>query len=320
MQAGRPLLRTADGSQSGAFAALDWALLSFNSVVWGASFLLIAIGIESLTPGMVAWLRMILGATALAALPASRTPIPRADWGGIAVVAIAGNAGPALLFAVAEQTVESSVAGMLNAAVPLITAAVAFSLGLRSLRSTHVTGLAGGLAGVVLISLPSVTGEGSSPLGIAMVLLAVTGYALMNNVLVPLQHAYGSFSVTMKAQLAGAILLTPVGLWRISDNHWDIEAVIAVVILGVVGTGLARVVMATLVGRVGATRASIVGYLVPVTALALGVAVRSEHVSPLEVIGLAVVLSSAFLVTRSTRLAPRADSRNDRPARRDCAT
>ena len=121
-------------------------MMSFLAVVWGASFLLIAIGLDAFTPGMVAWLRLIVAVLVLSALPAVRRSVDRRDWPAVAVVSIAGNAGPALLFAYAEQTIESSLAGMLNAAVPLATASIAFVLGMRSLRRVHVIGLVLGFA------------------------------------------------------------------------------------------------------------------------------------------------------------------------------
>ncbi len=264
---GNRLIRTAEGTNLTAFHLVDWAMLGFNTVVWGASFLFIAISLEGFTPGMLAWLRLALGVSVLAFFSAARRRIELRDWGAVAIVSIAGNAGPAVLFALAEQTVESSVAGMLNAAVPLATAAIAFALGQRSLRPTHLLGLTGGLAGVVLLSLPSVTGERPALAGVAMVLLAVAGYALTNNVVVPLVHKYGATAVIMQAQLLGVVLLTPYGLRNLDANQPSLAPILALTTLGLLGTGMARVIQARLAGRVGGPRASIVGYLVPVVAL-----------------------------------------------------
>lgn len=278
-------------------------MLGYLALVWGASFLLIAIGLEAFTPGMVAWLRLIVAVVALSAFRAVRTGVDRSDWPAIAVVAVAGNAGPALLFAFAEQTVESSVAGMLNAAVPLATAVIAFSLGIRSLRRVQVAGLLLGLAGVVVLSLPSSTGEGSSPAGVALVLAAVTGYALTGNVVVPLQQKYGALPVIYRAQLLSVALVAPFGLSDLSTNRIETGPLIAVLVLGGLGTGIARVVQATMAGRVGAPRASIIGYLVPIVAVVLGVVFRNETLDLLEAIGFAAVLVSAYLVTRAVRRA-----------------
>lgn len=279
-------------------------MLLFLAVVWGASFLFIAIGLEAFTPGMVAWLRLIIAVAVLSALPSVRRRVDRRDWPAIAIVTVAGNAGPALLFAYAEQTIESSLAGMLNAAVPLATATIAFTLGIRSLRRVHLIGLVLGFAGVVLLSLPSATGSSSETLAVALVLLAVAGYALTGNVLVPLQQKYGALPVIYRAQALGVVLVTPFGLTNLSDNRFELGPFIAVAILGGVGTGVARSVQATIAGRMGAPRASIIGYLVPIVAMVLGVVFRAESLESLELAGFAVVMVSAFLVSRAIRTMP----------------
>ena len=276
----------------------------YLALVWGSSFFLIAVGLEAFTPGMVAWGRLVVAVVALSLIPAARKRIDRSDLPAITIVAIAGNAGPALLFAYAEQTLESSVAGMLNAAVPLATAGIAFTLGIRSLKRRHVVGLALGLVGVIVLSLPSVSGVGGSPGGVLLVLLAVLGYAITGNVLVPLAQKYGALSVILRAQLIGVVAVTPFALVDFSSNRLSLWPVLAVVVLGALGTGVARAVQATMNGRVGAPRAAIIGYLVPIVAIILGVAFRNETLELLELIGLVAVLISAYLVTRAVRSAP----------------
>lgn len=273
----------------------------YLALVWGSSFFLIAVGLEAFTPGMVAWGRLVVAVVALSLIPASRKRIDRSDLPAIAIVAIAGNAGPALLFAFAEQTLESSVAGMLNAAVPLATAAIAFSLGVRSLKRRHVIGLGLGLFGVIMLSLPSMSGVGGSPGGVMLVLLAVLGYAVTGNVLVPLAQKYGALPVILRAQMIGVVAVTPFALVDLSSNQPTLWPVLAVVALGALGTGIARSVQATMNGRVGAPRAAIIGYLVPIVAIILGVAFRNETLELLELIGFVAVLVSAYLVTRAVR-------------------
>ena len=296
-----PLIKTADGSKAGSFGAAEWSMLGFLAVVWGASFLLIAIGLDAFTPGMVAWLRLIVAVLVLSAFPAVRRRVDRSDWPAVAVVCIAGNAGPALLFAYAEQTIESSLAGMLNAAVPLATASIAFLLGIRSLSRIHVVGLVLGFTGVVMLGLPSSTGSDSAVTGVLLVLLAVLGYALTGNVLVPLQQKYGALPVIYRAQALGVLFVAPFGLTDLDANRFALGPFVAVVVLGGVGTGIARSVQATIAGRMGAPRASIIGYLVPIVAMALGVVFRNEVLEVLELAGFGVIMVSAFLVSRAVR-------------------
>ncbi len=291
-------LTTSSGSESGAFKLLDWALVAGVGLIWGSAFLWIAIGLDSLAPGLVAWLRVALGAGALFLLPGARKHIRRADWSAIAVVAVAGNAGPALLFALAEQTLDSAVAGMISSATPVFTLVIALALGNRSVGVGHVVGLVAGFGGVVLMASPSLGGEDASLRGVLYVLLAVCGYGLTGNVIVPLQQRYGGLAVVAHAQALAVVVLLPFGLHGLRSSEFSWGPVVAVVILGVVGTGVGRVLSATLMGRAGAQRGSVATYFVPLVAITLGVLVRDESVYVIQFVGLAVVMAAALLVSR----------------------
>ena len=297
-------LTTGSGSESGPFSLLDWALVGAIALIWGSAFLWIAIGLDSLAPGVVAWLRVALGAGALFLLSGARRHIEREDWGAIAIVAVAGNAAPALLFALAEQTLDSAVAGMISSATPVFVLVIALALGNRSAGVGHVVGLVAGLGGVLLMASPSLGGQDATVQGVLYVVLAICGYGLTSNVIVPLQQRYGGLAVVAHAQALAVVVLLPFGLHGLKSSEFSWGPVLAVVILGVVGTGLSRVLSATLMGRAGAQRGSVATYFVPLVAIALGVLVRDESVFPIQFVGLAVVLVAALLVSR-----PPADER-----------
>ena len=142
-----------------------------------------------------------------------------------------------------------------------------------------------------------------------MVLLAVTGYAIANNLLVPLTHRYGPLPVTMWMLTISAVALLPVGLLGLGDSSFEWLPVVSLVILGVVGTGIARALIVALIGKVGAPRATVTAYFVPITALILGIAVLGERVEPIQILGIAISLSGAYLVSRADRRPQIADSR-----------
>lgn len=292
----RAELAGARGTNEGSFEALDWALLVAVSLIWGSSFLWIAIGVDALAPGTVALMRVGLGSIALFCVPAARRRIARRDWPGVAVVAVAGNAGPALLLAIAETELESAVAGMINSAAPIATLVIAYLLGNRAVSRRHVAGIGLGFVGVVLMALPSVVGADAPVVGVTLVVIVVFGYGLTTNVIVPLQQRYGGLAVVAWAQAAGAVLLAPIGVAGVADSDFAPGPVLAVVFLGVVGTGLARAMSATLFGRTGAQRGSVVTYFVPIVAIVLGVVVRDETVEALQILGLAVVIVAGVLV------------------------
>jgi drug/metabolite transporter (DMT)-like permease len=293
---------TAEGRSAAAFEPFDWALVAVTSAVWGASFLLIAEGLESLEPGLIAFGRLAFGFLALSLIPrARRTKIDPVDRPRLVVLGFVWLAVPMMLFPVAEQWLSSAVAGMLNGAVPLVAAAIA-SLFLRRLPGRNqIAGLLVGFLGVVAISLPSVQAGSRTALGVALVLLAVLSYGFAGNFVVPMQQRYGSLPVVWRAQLAGLVFTAPYALIGVPDSSFAWRPVGAVMVLGALGTGLAFVAAGTLFGRVGATRGSVIGYLIPVVALVLGVLVRDENVAALAVGGLALVLGGAWLTSRAGR-------------------
>src|SRR5688572_31179494 len=103
-------------SQHDAFAAQDWAWLVAVALIWGSSYLLIAFGVEHFQPALVAFLRLSFGVAVLALIPAARRPVPRSECRPIALLGIVWLALPFLLFSIAQQSIDSSLAGMLNAA------------------------------------------------------------------------------------------------------------------------------------------------------------------------------------------------------------
>jgi drug/metabolite transporter (DMT)-like permease len=293
---------TAEGRSSAAFDVVDWTLIAVASAVWGASFLLIAEGLESLEPGVVAFGRLACGFLALSTLPrARRKAIDPVDRPRLVILGLVWLALPMMLFPIAEQWVSSAVAGMLNGAVPLVAAVIASALLRRAPGRNQIAGLIVGFVGVVAISLPSLQGGSRTALGTSLVLLAIVSYGFAGNFVVPLQQRYGSLPVIWRTQMAGLVFTAPYALIGLPNSSFEWKPVAAVVVLGVLGTGLAFAAASTLFGRVGATRGSVIGYVIPVVALVLGVGFRDEHVAALAVAGMLFVLVGAWLTSRAGR-------------------
>jgi drug/metabolite transporter (DMT)-like permease len=133
---------------------------------------------------------------------------------------------------------------------------------------------------------------------LGLVLLATLCYGVATNLVVPLQIRYGS-RVVMGRMLALATIWTlPFGLAGLSDSRFELWQIAAVFVLGLVGTGLAFLLMGSLVGRVGATRAAFITYLIPAVALTLGVIFQDDHVALLALVGVALVIAGALLASR----------------------
>ena len=133
------------------------------------------------------------------------------------------------------------------------------------------------------------------------VLVAIAGYAITANVIGPVVERYGAVEVILRAQLVAVVILTPSGYLALGDSSFSWKSFVAVAILGIFGTGMARSMQAALIARAGAPRASIVGYLVPVVAAVLGVVFLSEGLTVLEVAGLVIISAGAWLGSRRVR-------------------
>lgn len=284
------------------FTSTDWSLFVSVAMIWGASFLFIDIGLDSLPPGVITLMRIGLGALALAVLPlrSQHTKIRPEDRLRIVTLSVVWVAIPFTLFPIAEQHISSAVAGLLNGGTPIFAAIFAMILLRQPTRGAQLAGIAVGFVGVVCVSLPSI-GEGSSEtFGVVLVVLATVCYGYAVTLAGPMQQRYGSVNLMAKVLALATIWTAPYGLWQIGDASWEIGPVVAVAVLGVVGTGFAFALMGTLVGRVGSTRASFITYLIPAIALALGVVFRGDQVFVLELIGVGLVIGGAVLASRRT--------------------
>ena len=292
------LRATAEGTSAEAFAAREWLLVAVIAAIWGSSFLWVDIALESLRPGVIVTVRVALGALTLALVPRARRPVDSADIPRIVVLGLVWVGIPLSLFPIAQQWVDSSVAGMINGAMPLAAAAWAAMLLRRSPGRTQLAGLVIGFAGVLAISWPQLTESRASAAGTGLLVAAVVMYGLAANLAVPLQQRYGALPVILRAQLAALVVVVPYGLWDLPASSFAVGPVLAMVPLGVLGTGLAFVLMATLVGRVGGPRGSVAIYFVPVVAIALGVVVLAEAVAPVALAGTALVIMGAWVTSR----------------------
>jgi len=289
---------TAGGTNVHAYTVGDWGLLAAIALIWGSSFLFMEVGLRSFAPGVVTLARIGLGVATLALFARARAPVEREDWGRIALLGTVWTAIPLTLFPIAQQWIDSSVAGMINGAMPIF--AVAWSTYfLRRLPGwRQLLGIGLGFVGIVLVFVPELQTSSETALGAILALTAVFFYGLATNLAVPLQQKYGSPPVVLRSQLVALVLVTPLGLLQLGESTWSWESALAMVPLGILGTGLAIVLMATLAGRVGAPRASIAIYFLPLVAIALGVLVLGETVAPLALGGVALVIGGAWIASR----------------------
>ncbi|WP_328869894.1 DMT family transporter [Streptomyces sp. NBC_00287] len=289
---------------------LDWRLrFAVLSLIWGFSFLLIKVGTEGYAPFQVTLGRLLFGTAVLAvAMAARRERLPRGarTWGHLTVAALLLNALPFSLFAYAELTIPSTLAGICNATSPLWGMALSM-VALSEDRPTRlrVAGLGVGFLGVL-----TVLGAWQ---GFAGMDARGTGMALLASLCYPIGWIYvrrtlaGSRSSNLSltgAQLLLATLqlavVTP--LFTTAPTDFPLLPLLAVAALGALGTGVAVLLQYGLVAEVGPTTAQMVTYFIPVIATAAGVALLGESLSWSTPVGAVIVLVGAAL----TQIRPRA--------------
>lgn len=270
--------------------------------LWGSGFLWIKIGLEGFSPIQITLMRMALGAAVLVSILRIRglgLPAGWATWGHLAVAALFGNAIPYLLFGIGEETVSSATAGVINASTPLWTVLLTV-LAYRSGRSArqNAWSLALGFAGVLLIFSPWRYGsEIASWGGLACLAAAFSygvSYVYIGRFLARKQ--LGALSMAAGQLIcATAITLAMVPMLGWSSPQWDAAPVLAVIVLGAFGTGIAYVLNYRIITDDGPTAASIVVYLLPVVAVILGMAVLGERPELQAIAGMIIVLAAAKL-------------------------
>lgn len=284
------------------------------ALLWGSGFLWIKLALTGLTPVQLTVIRCALGASVLLVLAvAQRQKLPRdpVTWGHLVVAALFCNAVPFLLFGIGEQTVDSGVAGVLNATTPLWSLLIGLVIGSERgrLTPTRVGGLVLGFAGVLLIFAPWQQ-HGLASWGALALLGAAASYAVAFAYMGRNLVGRGGSMAISAAQLMTATGLSALALPASGPAHPNATALIAVVVLGIFGTGITFVLNYRIIEDEGATSAATVGYLLPVVSVALGAIVLGEPLTPRIIAGMAVVLIGVALtqvaLTRSalTRSAP----------------
>ncbi len=287
-----------EGTNSGAFTGMDWLFLIGPAAIWGSSFALIAVGLDSFPPTVLTFLRLLFGFVAISLVPKARKRIARSDWPRVALVGVFWMAVPLSMFSLAEQWVSSSTAGMINGATP-ITALLVATLALhRRPGRLQLLGILVGFVGIVFVALPDLGKGSDEALGVLLLVIAVSCYGIALNLTVPLQQRYGSLPVFWRAQIVALALTAVPAALHVDESTPQVGAWLALVVLGVLGTGLAFVLAGNLAGRVGGARASIITYLIPPWSIMIGVLFLDETVAVVALVGTAVVLCGAFLATR----------------------
>lgn len=284
------------------------------SAIWGASFLLIRIAVDSFPPAWVALLRLFFGAAFLCAvMVARRRKLPPVRLiVALLLVAFFNNAIPFVLFPLGERAVPSNIAAVLNATTPIWTLLLGMGFLGRKAESGTLPGVILGFLGVVLVVFSHTAAAASSSrrdylLGIAFIAFASAAYAIA--------------TVLAKAKLAGldpiglattqltfaGLMVAPVALLGPHPSAISLPSLLAVIGLGVFGSGLAYLMYYSLLDRVSSTRVVSVTYLGPIWGLFWG-RLAHESINAGAYIGVAIVIGGLVLLSRTSSSSPRPDT------------
>jgi drug/metabolite transporter (DMT)-like permease len=285
-------------------ARRNLAMLVSLALIWGASFMFIKIADRQLAPATLIFGRIGLAALALAVVaPKGTLAALRENALWLVVVGLVNTAIPFWLLSWGETRIQSGLASIIQAAVPIFNAALAF-LFFRELRvtGTRLVGVGVGFVGVALL-------VGAQPQGKLLGALAVVGMALCYGAggLIASRHLREApaHAVALGTSAVAAIAAAPAGIVQAPHSVPSWKTFAAIAVLGIIGTAIAYLLFFAILANAGSGYASLVTYLVPPVALAYGAIFLGERFGATAFVALAIILGGVALGTGGWRVALR---------------
>ena len=279
---------------------LKWVLLIVLALIWGSSFILIKKGLVGLNPFQLGSLRIIFCAIFLLLIGfKSLTKIPQHQWKHIALTALFGTFLPVYLFSVAQTQISSSVSSILNSLTPLNTLLISICVfGLRFKRVQFIGVIIGLLGTAILILNGNHHNVNQNNYYAFLVIAASICYAINVNLikkylsdLTPLSITTGNFSVMLIPALSVLFFTNFSNIVNLKETQ---HAMVFILILAVVGTGIANILFFKLIQLSSPVFASSVTYLIPVVAFFWGM-LDHEMLTSVQFLGAFIILVGVYL-------------------------
>lgn len=302
---------------AGRFTLKGWLLFALMAVLWGIPYLFIKEAVDSYSPAAVVAGRTVIGGLIL--LPfalRSRALRPALRlWPWVLLFAAIEMAGPFLLLSHAEMTLSSGLTGLLVSTVPLVGAVIALIGGDRTvLRPARMIGLFIGFIGVaIVVTGPALASGGASIVAIAEVLVVAVLYATAPFIIARKLADVPSLGVIVVSLFAVGIVYTPIALLTQHEVP-TARSTLSLLLLAVLCTALAFLGFFALIRQVGPVRAPLFTYVNPIVAIALGIIILGEPLTPALVIGFPVVLAGCWLAATGGRMRVKPDLAAATPA------
>lgn len=279
----------------------SWSLFVAVGILWGIPYLLIRVAVRDLSPAMVVFSRVLIGALILVPLAIRQKSFGPAlrNFKYIFVYAVVEIMGPWFLITKAEMKISSGLAGLLVATVPIWATIYASFTGDKTVwHRKRLAGLVVGFIGLVaVVGIESLSGK-NSLWAIISILIAAVGYALAPNMIMKKLPNISGLAINALAMTMTAVVYAPFAILQWPKGHVSQNSLLSVIALGIFPTAMAFVVFFAVLREVGPARASLVTYLNTAFAVVLGVLILSEPLTLGIVIGLPMVLIGSYLASR----------------------
>lgn len=276
----------------------DWRTLLqllLLAAIWGGSFLLLRVAAPTFGPIPLVEVRLALGALVLSRfLWRARVQLAAAGWRKIAAIALVNTLFPFLLFAWSAERAPAGVSAIVNSMAVPFAAVAAFAMFGESIRGRRLAGLLMGLVGVVVLAGGDMAGVGLGP-AVAAGALAALLYGVSANLVKRYFAGLPPAAVAAATLASNALVLAPFAAWTWPSVHISVLDWLSLATLGVVCTGIAYGVYFGLIQRVGAPRATMVTYLVPVFGVLWAWLALDEPLTINMAVGGALILSGMLL-------------------------
>ena len=271
-----------------------------TSAIWGSSFLMIKYSLDELNPSDIALYRILIGALFVNIFVRTKEKIDKADHIKFVIVSFFWMALPFYMFGIAEQTITSSLAGLINGSTPIFVAFIAVVFYRLRITKLQIIYIFSGFIGVGLITLSGEINELSFNIGSIFALIASISYGIAVNIVEPLIKKYQSY-IVLKIVMRYASLLSLI-LYGFSASFKlpTLEvSLIPMLILGIGGTGIAFLTYYKLLDNVGRISSSFIVYMIPIFSIFFGYQFLNEITYAIQFVGIGVILTSAFLYSRT---------------------
>ncbi len=277
-----------------------WWLFAAMSVIWGIPYLLIKVAVGGVAPPVLVLARVGIGAALLLPIAIRRRELAplRVQWQWVLLFALVEIIAPWLLLSEAETRLSSSLSGLLIASVPILVAVLGRLTGSHDrLTPVRWTGLLIGLGGVALLVAGGGThGDAGS---VAEVLLVAVCYAIGPLIAARKLSELPPLGMTAACLGVAAIVYAPVAAVTWPSAEPAPKVIAAICGLAVVCTAIAFLIFFALIAEAGPARASVITYVNPAVAVALGIGVLGEHLTLTMAVAFVAILGGSVLATRT---------------------